>query len=104
MVNTEPTARPSAPTMVAVRFHAAGRQIVVSLSNGVTLALPEALVPGLDRLDDDGRAEVAISDDGHVLVWPRGPVYLSYLRLLTDCLGARAAITRLGPKRRERET
>ena len=89
--------------MISVRRHAAGQQVIIGLDNGVTLAVPEALIPGLAALPDAVRERVETGDAGHVLVWPGGPLYLSYLRLLTDILGARTEFSRLGPKRRTRE-
>lgn len=97
------TADIDGPKMISVRRLEDEGQIVLRLSNGVMLAFPETLVPGLTALAPPDRARIEILDGGYVLAWPDGPLYLSYLRLLTDILGTRAGINRLGPRHLRRE-
>ena len=87
------------PAITAARYDARSATVIVSLSNGASVAFPPALVPGLAPAGDAALADVEVAGEGAVLHWPRLGVFLSYLALLTDVLGARAHIVRLaGPK------
>ena len=67
----------------------------IGLDNGVEISLPVALVPGLAAADETDRAAVQVAGEGTVLHWPGRELYLSYMGLLTDGLGARAHMVRL---------
>jgi hypothetical protein len=93
---TEPAAE---PTMTAVRYDARSAYVLVTLSNGASLAFPASQVAGLAAATDEQLAAVEVAGDGHVLAWQGIGVYLSYLSILTDIFGARAHIVRLAGSR-----
>ena len=75
---------------VAARHDTASGRLVVSLHNGIELAVPTRLVEGLAGADAAELAEIEVSFSGLGLHWPRLDADVSVPGLLGGALGSRA--------------
>ena len=74
---------------VAARYDASSGRLVVSLHNGVELAVPTRLVEGLVDADLADLAEIEITTAGLGLHWPRINADVYVPGLLAGALGSR---------------
>ena len=93
--DTDGEERQPEPWMESARFHPETGHVLVALSNGASLAFPSQAVPGLATATEADLVAVQVTGGGYVLRWPTLEVYLSYLGILTDVLGARAHMLHL---------
>ena len=74
---------------VAARYDAPSWRLVVSLHNGVELAVPTHLVEGLAGADPADLAEIEITPAGLGLHWPRLDADVYVPGLMAGALGSR---------------
>lgn len=79
---------------VAARYDAPSGRLVVSLHNGVELAVPTRLVEGLAGADPADLAEIEITPAGLGLHWPRLDADVYVPGLMDGALGSRRWIAR----------
>ena len=84
------TARRATPRARAARLDAGGDALIVTLTNGVELAIRARLVPGLDAVAPAQRAAVDVLGAGYGLHWDALDLDLSVPELLADVCGTRA--------------
>jgi Protein of unknown function (DUF2442) len=73
----------------AARYDAPTERLVVSLHNGIDLAIPVRLVEGLAGADPADLAEIEITPAGLGLHWPRLDADIYVPGLLTGVFGSR---------------
>ena len=73
----------------AARYDAPSGRLVVSLHNGVELAIPTRLVEGLSDADPADLAEIEITPAGLGLHWPRLDADVYVPGLMAGALGSR---------------
>ena len=88
-------AKRAAGHATAARFDAPSGRLVVSLHNGVELAVPVRLVEGLADADPADLAEIEITPAGLGLHWPRIDADVYVPGLLAGTLGTRRWMARL---------
>ena len=79
---------------VAARYDASSERLVVSLHNGVELAVPTRLVEGLADADPADLAEIEITPAGLGLHWPRLDADVYVPGLMAGALGSRTWMAR----------
>ena len=79
---------------VAARYDAPSGRLVVSLHNGVELAVPTRLVEGLADADPADLAEIEITPAGLGLHWPRLDADVYVPGLMDGALGSRRWMAR----------
>ena len=75
---------------VAARYDATAGRLIVSLHNGVELAVPVQLIEELSGADPADLAEIEITPAGLGLHWPRLDADVYVPGLLSGALGSRA--------------
>ncbi len=88
-------ARNSEPRATSATYDARSQNVVIGLSNGVTISVPVDLVEGLAGATAAERAEVEIQGSGYGLHWPRLEIDVSVLGLFAGVFGTRAHMARL---------
>ena len=78
----------------AARYDAPSGRLVVSLHNGVELAVPVRLVEGLSGADPSDLAEIEITPAGLGLHWPALDADVYVPGLMAGALGSRAWMAR----------
>ena len=78
----------------SARYEAAGRRVIVELTNGCTFAFPADLAQGLDGAADADLAAVEILGNGYGLHWPSLDVDLAVPDLMAGLLGTRSWLAR----------
>ena len=73
----------------AARYDAASGRLIVSLHNGVELAIPTRLIEELSGADPDDLAEIEITSAGLGLHWPRIDADVYVPGLLSGAFGSR---------------
>ena len=87
-------AKRAAGHATAARYDAASGRLVVSLHNGVELAVPTRLVEGLADAAPADLAEIEITPSGLGLHWPALDADVYVPGLMTGALGSRAWMAR----------
>ena len=87
-------AKRAAGHATAARYDAPSDRLVVSLRNGVELAVPVRLVEGLTDADPSDLAEIEITPAGLGLHWPRIDADVYVPGLMAGALGSRAWMAR----------
>ncbi len=87
------------PVAVAARYRPALRKLEVSYDNGVTLAIPVALIEGLQDASAEALAEIEISPAGSGLHFPALDADVYVPALLEGIYGTKAWMRRLGMQR-----
>ena len=78
------------PRAVSARYDAAGRRVVVELTNGCSLAFPAAVAQGLGGADPAALAQVEVVAGGRALRWDALDVDLGVAPLLKGIFGTAA--------------
>ena len=79
---------------IAARYDASSGRLVVSLHNGVELAVPVRLVEGLADADPADLAEIEVTPAGLGLHWPRLDADVYVPGLMAGALGSRTWMAR----------
>ena len=85
----EVRARATEPRAARAHYHSKSRRLVIELTNGVTLAVPPALLDGLHRADARKLAAIEITPDGYGLHWPLLDADFSVMGLVAGTFGSR---------------
>lgn len=75
------------PRAVAARFDADARALVLSMRGGASLAVPLAVLPGLDSASDEELAGVGVFDNGADIEWPALDVQMTVMAILQRTFG-----------------
>ena len=87
---------------VVARYDAPSGRLVVSLHNGVELAVPVRLVEGLSGVDPADLAEIEITPGGLGLHWPHLDADVYVPGLMAGVYGTRRWMDRLHTEEREK--
>lgn len=87
-------AKRAAGHATAARYDAPSGRLVVSLHNGVEMAVPVRLVEGLSDADPADLSEIEITPAGLGLHWPRIDADVYVPGLMAGALGSRAWMAR----------
>jgi hypothetical protein len=77
-------------------YDAKHERVVLELTNGVSFAVPAAIIPGLARATAAQRAELTLSPLGDGILWPKLDADVSVPALIADAFGKSAAAAALG--------
>ncbi len=80
--------RASEPRAASARYDRARKLVVVKLENGALFGVPPRLLQGLEEASPDQLADVTVSSQGALVVWPKADVAHSLANLLAGVFGA----------------
>jgi len=86
------------PRAASARYDAAGRRVIVELTNGCTFAFPADLAQGLEGASDADLATMEILGNGYGLHWPTLDTDLAIPDLMAGLLGTRSWMARRAGK------
>lgn len=89
--------RQTQPLAESVRYDT-NRGVMIELNNGCLVCVPLRLLPELDGASPKDLRRVEIMGAGQAIEWPNLDHQFDVLQLITDAVGAKALLAKLGQR------